>query len=157
MKKLYKRLRFRLETKWKHFLEGIMSRKEEKAVPNHLLSGRKGERYASEYMEKKGFRIVARNYAVGKSEIDFIAENEETFVLCEVKARIQTYGAPAKYGPPSRAVTKQKRRHLLPAASLFCRKHKSAGKPFRFDVIEIYLNKDLSLGYVNHYENLLMK
>lgn len=157
MKQKLKRLLFRLETKWKKLRGGRKEKNDDAAIPAHLLSGKKGERYASEYMEKKGYRIVARNYAVGKSEIDFIAENEEIFVFCEVKARIQTYGAPARHGPPSRAVTKQKRHYLLPAASLFCRKHKAAGKPFRFDVIEIYLNKDLSLGYVNHYENLLMK
>lgn len=156
MKKELKRLLFRLETKWKKLREG-RKKKSDKPLPAHLQSGRKGERYAAEYMEKKGFRIVARNYAVGKSEIDFVAENEELFVFCEVKARIQTYGVPTRYGPPSRAVTREKRRHLLPAASLFCRKHKAADKPFRFDVIEIYLNDDLSLGYVNHYENLLMK
>lgn len=156
MRRILKRLLFRLETQWKKYYERRHPIPGE-PLPFHLQSGRNGERFAAEYMEKKGYRIVKRNYAVGKSEIDFIAENEDTFVFCEVKARIQVYGTPSKFGPPSRAVTQKKIRNLLPAASLFCRKHKAAGKPFRFDVIEIYLNPDLSLGHVNHYENLLMK
>ncbi|MBO5755605.1 MAG: YraN family protein [Clostridia bacterium] len=116
-----------------------------------------GEAYAADLLREKGYLIVKRNYSVGKSELDLVAENEETFAICEVKTRIQEYGAPSRYGLPSRAVTKEKRRHLLPASSLFCRKHQGVGKPFRFDVIEVYLNKDLSLGHIEHYENLWMK
>ena len=150
-----KSLLFRLHTFWwKRKKKNV---KNEKDLPLHLLSGIKGEAFAAEYMEKKGFRIVARNYAVGKSEIDIIAENKELFVFCEVKTRTQRYGANSPYGTPVRAVTREKRRHLIPATTLFCRKHRDAGKCFRFDVLEVYLNPDHSLGHITHYENIFIK
>lgn len=159
MKRWYKRLRFRLTTKWLKWKDRKKTPavKNDECLPLHLRSGRKGENYAAELLETKGYRIVKRNYAVGKSELDIVAENEDTFVICEVKTRIQEYGAPARYGPPSRAVTKEKRRHLLAATSLFCRKHQDAEKTFRFDIIEVYLKRDLSLGHIEHFENLWMK
>ena len=159
MKRRIDSTRFRLESKWQKWKnrKKKSSAAGDESLPLHLRSGRKGEEYAAEMLEAKGYRIVKRNYAVGKSELDIVAENEETFVICEVKTRIQVYGAPSPYGPPSRAVTKEKRRHLLPATTLFCRKRQDTGKPFRFDVIEVYLNRDLSLGHIAHYENLWMK
>lgn len=150
---------FRLGSKWQKWKnrKKKSSAVNDESLPLHLRSGRRGEEYAAEMLGTKGYRIVKRNYTVGKSELDIIAENEETFVICEVKTRIQAYGTPSRYGPPSRAVTKEKRRHLLPATTLFCRKRQDAEKPFRFDVIEVYLNRDLSLGHIEHYENLWMK
>ncbi len=155
MSKCEKSLLFRLHA----FFAKRKKQKEEdaKELPPHLLSGKLGEKFATEYMKKKGFRLVTRNYAVGKSEIDIIVENKELFVFCEVKTRTQRFGEKSPFGTPVRAVTREKRRHLIPATTLFCRKHKAAGKKFRFDVLEVYLNPDHSLGHITHYENIFIK
>ncbi len=112
-----------------------------------------GENAAAVFLKKNGFRVIKRNYTVGKSEIDLIAENQETFILCEVKTRVQEYGVPSPYGRPASAVTKEKQRNLMQAAAAFAARHKNAGKRFRFDVIEVYLSKDETVSHVHHIPN----
>ena len=127
----------------------------DKKVPfsNTTLIGSHGEDAAVEYLKKKGYKIVKRNYRIYKNEIDIIAENQEYFVFCEVKARKQVYGESSPYGRPASAVTKEKQRHLISVARVFARHHLKDGKRFRFDVIEIYLNTDGSVGHIHHIEN----
>ena len=43
-------------------------------------------------LEKKGFRIVERNWRMGHLEVDLIAESRKEIVFAEVKARTTTYG-----------------------------------------------------------------
>lgn len=112
-----------------------------------------GEEIAAEYLEKKGFHVLYRNYRVGKDEIDLIAEDKVRYIFCEVKTRVQQYGVPSFYGRPGRAVDREKQRNLIHASASFSARHQRDGKRFRFDVIEVYLNKDGSVGHVHHIEN----
>ena len=50
-------------------------------------SGKIGEDYAAQFLTKKGYRVVARNYRSRFGEIDLIAENKEYIVFAEVKTR----------------------------------------------------------------------
>ena len=123
------------------------------AVQTPLGIGWRGEDVAADFLKKKGYKILERNYRVYKNEIDIIASDDRYFVFCEVKARKQTYGLPTPYGRPASAVTKEKQKHLIAAAQAFARHHMKDGKRFRFDVIEIYLNADGSVGHIHHIEN----
>ena len=51
-----------------------------------------GEAEASKILEKKGFRILEHNWRMGHLEVDLIAENRNTIVFVEVKARTSTFG-----------------------------------------------------------------
>ena len=125
----------------------------EEALAKTKRIGLIGENAAADFLKTSGFRIRHRNYTVGKSEIDLIAENSETYILCEVKARIQEYGVPSRYGRPASAVTKEKQRNLMQAAAAFAARHRNEGKRFRFDVIEVYLAKDETVTHVHHIPN----
>ncbi len=48
--------------------------------------GRIGEDIAAQFLERKGFRIIARNYRKPWGEIDIIAEKAGTVRFVEVKA-----------------------------------------------------------------------
>ena len=39
--------------------------------------GNKGENIACEYLKKQGYKIIARNLYIGKSELDIIAKDGE--------------------------------------------------------------------------------
>ena len=119
--------------------------------------GQIGEDAATAFLSKKGFRILARNYTVGKNEIDIIAQDREHFVFCEVKARIQEYGVPSPFGRPASAVTKEKQRNLIQAAQSFALRHRKDGKRFRFDVIEVYLTAEEAVSHIHHIENAFMR
>lgn len=47
--------------------------------------GNAGENKAAEYLQSKGFEIVARNWRTRRGEIDIIAKKDETLVFAEVK------------------------------------------------------------------------
>lgn len=53
--------------------------------------GRHGEQLAAEHLERAGFRILARNWRCAegsvRGELDLVALDGPTLVVCEVKAR----------------------------------------------------------------------
>ena len=116
-------------------------------------AGAVGENAAADYLRKAGYRILQVNYQAAGYEIDLIAENANYFIFCEVKARRARYGEPSPYGRPASAVTKEKQANIIAASRGFVRRHLSKGKRFRYDVIEVYLNTDGTVGHVHHIEN----
>ena len=51
------------------------------------LLGERGERLAAEHLERRGFRIVERNYRTRWGELDIVAFDGRTLAFCEVKSR----------------------------------------------------------------------
>ena len=101
--------------------------------------GRAGEVKASEYLKKKGYKIIKTNYKTYCGEIDVIALDGEYTVFVEVKTR-----SSLDYGMPSEAVDQNKREKYYRVASEFLQRNKKMNTPCRFDVIEI------ENGQINH-------
>lgn len=66
--------------------------------------GIEGENAAAKFLEKKGYRIISRNYKTHIGEIDIIAQDGNTIVFVEVKTR-----GNESFGKPFEAVNKRKR------------------------------------------------
>ena len=122
-------------------------------LPKHLKVGIAGENAATALYIKDGFDILERNYRLGKAEVDIIAEDKHCFVFCEVKSRIGSPDVPSPYGRPSRAVDKEKREHMIQAATYFACRYRTSGKCFRFDVVEVYLSDSLELISLHHIKS----
>ena len=101
-----------------------------------LAAGRRGEDLAHRYLRRQGFIIVARNYRLssGEAEADLIARDGEDLVIIEVKTRAST-----EYGPPERAVTPEKQRHLIRVAREYARKSDTPWERVRFDVVTVVM------------------
>jgi putative endonuclease len=97
--------------------------------------GPAGEDIAVRYLQKKGLRIIYRNYKTPVGEADIVAGDKETIVFVEVKTR-----SSEKFGEPFEAVTSRKREKLKKIA-LYYQKQQGRETPVRFDVISIK-NKD---------------
>jgi putative endonuclease len=99
-----------------------------------LAAGRRGEDLAHRYLRREGFIIVARNYrlASGEAEADLIAREGEDLVIVEVKTR-----ETAEFGPPERAVSAEKQRHLIRVGREYARKTDTPWEHVRFDVVSI--------------------
>ncbi len=121
-------------------------------LPHNLREGRIGEDAAARYLLLHGYRIHERNFVSGKNEIDIIAEKRGTYVFCEVKTRIQTYGEEAPFGRPAAAVDDAKQRNLIAAATTFEGYHRRENKFYRFDVIEVYLTSAYKVSHICHME-----
>lgn len=108
-----------------------------------------GEKEAAKILEKKGFRIVARNWRMGHLEVDLIAESKKDIVFAEVKARTTTFGNKM----PEEYVDETKRKHMVTAANAYI-KYKQIDKSPRFDIIGIIIHPETNnITYSNHIEN----
>lgn len=112
------------------------------------LKGAWGEEAASEYLRKKGYKVVGLNYRVRGGEIDIIAQNRKYLVFAEVKTRSSAAFAEAK-----EHVTLRKQQRLILAAQFYLAQNPTDLQP-RFDVIEVYSSNILDGKVkINHLEN----
>lgn len=93
--------------------------------------GKEGEALAVEYIRKKGYRILEKNFRTFSGEIDIIAKDGETLVFVEVKTR-----ADHAFGYPFEAVDRRKREKIRKVALGFMKGLKKE-VPARFDVLSI--------------------
>ena len=119
--------------------------------------GRLGERQAVRFLRKQGCRILERNLHVSHNEIDIVAKDRKsrTLVFVEVKTRSVDSDLYSPFGTPASSVTKQKQKRTLDAARGYIASNKRLCElNVRFDVIEVYLNKESSkVIKINHIEN----
>jgi putative endonuclease len=107
------------------------------------ILGREGERIVARELERRGWRIVARNARVQgvRGEIDVVALEGDTLVVVEVK----TGRACARSGPVSmlEMVGPKKQRTLRSLAATWLRAHRAELPPvrsLRIDVIGLRLD-----------------
>lgn len=105
------------------------------------LLGKYGEGIAAEFLEGKGFEILARNFRCRTGEIDIIAKDGEMLSFTEVKLRKN-----ADFGQACEFVTSRKQQKIMKAAEyyLFNRQREIAcifgcEPQVRFDIVEVYL------------------
>lgn len=92
--------------------------------------GRQGEQAAVEYLQGCGFSIMDRNWRCADGEIDIVAAERRTFVVCEVKTRSGT-----RFGSPLDAVGQAKRRRLRRLAAQWLVAHGTRFDQIRIDVL----------------------
>ena len=108
--------------------------------------GDRGEDLAAQYLEKRGCRILERQFRAKTGEIDIIAEDRGALLFIEVKTR-----RPTCFGAPAQAVGYTKQRRIFRTALLYMQKHGMGERFCRFDVLEVLV---MGGSYtVNHYEN----
>ena len=109
--------------------------------------GNKGENIANEFLIKKGYKILERNFKFSKGEIDIIAQDKNEIVFVEVKTRRNMH-----YGNPIDSITINKKKHIYNTANYYLYINKLYCKCIRFDVIEIYVSSEKT--YINHIKNI---
>jgi putative endonuclease len=104
-----------------------------------------GEEKAAEYLIKKGYEILKRNFRYARGEIDIIARNNDYLIFVEVKLR-----RTLNYGFPQAAVDSRKQQKIRRAAECFLKDYQGI-EQIRFDVIAIQLKN--GRGELQHFEN----
>ncbi|MEI7787476.1 MAG: YraN family protein [Chlorobiaceae bacterium] len=94
--------------------------------------GQEGERLAAEYLAKKGYHILKRNYRYHRHEIDIVAMHQTTLCFIEVKTRSTT-----EKGDPAEAVTLSKQREIIKAARAYLAFSGEERRDCRFEVVAI--------------------
>lgn len=113
--------------------------------------GKLGEDLACEYLQKKGFKILSRNFKARYGELDIVALDDTTLVFVEVKTRIGK-----EFGLPEEAVTPWKLREVKQTALYYKMLHPELPEQLRLDVIGIELDYDYTLKYFNHIKNVTL-
>ena len=98
-------------------------------LPHQRAKGDAGEADAARELERRGYRILARNVRNHAGEIDLVAADGATLCFVEIKARLGD-----RFGPAIAAIGAAKQRRLARAAALYLVSHPWSG-PCRFDVL----------------------
>ncbi len=94
--------------------------------------GKEGEDRAAQFLAKKGYKILERNYSTRSGEIDLVALHNGEVVFVEVKTRTSD-----SYGAPELAVNPRKQLRMIKAALGYIKYKKLHQMPCRFDVVAI--------------------
>lgn len=114
--------------------------------------GNKGERIASNFLRREGFRILENNYQKLIGEIDIIAERKKCIHFVEVKAR--TVESCEKYGLPQDAVTYRKQKKIIRTAQFYLSENKhSDDANWQIDVIAIIIDEKRGKAKITFIEN----
>lgn len=104
---------------------------------NNKVTGLSGENLACEFLKKKGYKIIERNFRFSRlAEIDIIAKDKDTLVFAEVKTRTND-----NCGHPFEAVNYKKLEHIFKAGLAYMQTTPEEYKKFRIDIISV-LGKD---------------
>jgi putative endonuclease len=94
--------------------------------------GRYGEDLAARYLTEHGFAVLERNWRCELGEIDIVARDGDTLVVCEVKTR-----RGLNYGSPLESITYRKLTTLRGLAGRWLREHSMRPPQVRIDVIAV--------------------
>lgn len=110
-------------------------------------SGKIGEQYVADELEKQGCRILCRNYRSRFGEIDIIAQDGSFLVFVEVKTRGRHC-----LGSPQEAVSPAKQRKIISTALQFLSQSETNLQP-RFDVAVVRTAGESATLTLEYFEN----
>lgn len=114
-----------------------------------LAEGKRGEDIAAEFLKKKGFKIIDRNFRIRGGEIDIVALENDTLVFVEVKTRTSE-----RFGSALEAITPWKLRALIKTAEFYKLKHRGLPDAMRIDAVAIMLDYDNSVKDIELVRNI---
>ena len=114
----------------------------------HNELGKWGEQIAAEYLQKKGYRIMFRDWIIGHRDLDIIAKQNDVVVIVEVRTRRNNH-----FGDTEMTIDRQKIRNICIASNAFVKRLRIDNE-IRFDIIAITGTPEI--GYtINHIEDAL--
>ncbi len=115
--------------------------------------GKWGETVAADFLERRGYQVLARNVRTAYGEIDLIARHETGgLVFVEVKTRTNS-----RFGYPEEAVDARKLGHLVSSAQAYMNERpQEADQGWRIDVIAVQGRPGDNIEEVSfvHFENI---
>jgi putative endonuclease len=98
--------------------------------------GQYGEDVASRHLTEAGMQVLARNWRCDLGEIDVVARDGSTVVVCEVKTRTGL-----DYGTPLEAVTARKLARLRRLAARWLAESGEHPPEVRIDVVSVLVRR----------------
>ena len=115
---------------------------------NNKVIGNRGEELATEYLQKKGYKIIERNFRTRFGEIDIICSDGPTLVFVEVKTKIGH-----DFGEPEEMVNKSKISKVKRMGEVYLQ-DKGMSVSCRVDVVAIVLTEFGLTERLVHYQGV---
>jgi putative endonuclease len=112
--------------------------------------GRVGERLAANFLEKRGYRLIERNFRCACGEIDLVTREGQDLVFVEVKTRRGTSS-----GLPEEAITPRKARKLQEVACYYLDFHQLVDCSWRIDVVAVQFSPLGKLEEIRVYQHAI--
>lgn len=111
--------------------------------------GNEGESLAVGYLQKKGYKIIVRNFRTRFGELDIICRKNDTLIFVEVKTKTS-----GDFGTPEEMFTKSKLAKVKKMADVYLVTNNLNNYLCRIDLIAVNLDENSQKPQINHYENL---
>ncbi len=111
--------------------------------------GRRGEECAINYLSSQGYQIIARNFRIGKKELDIIARKKSVFYFFEIKTRCSSKTATTDTLVNQRQIINLKKAALSYAVNLMLPIEK-----IHFDLIVVCADLKNNQAQLKHYRNI---
>ncbi|MDR0595564.1 MAG: YraN family protein [Puniceicoccales bacterium] len=111
--------------------------------------GERGEVLACNFIKRRGYSIVTRNWRFGHGEIDIIAKDGGVIVFVEV--RLRSKGA---FVCGYESISRNKKAVLRRACLAYLKKYAKREPSYRFDVVDIEHDYETHSDIIHHYENV---
>lgn len=115
-----------------------------------------GEKGASKFLKRKGFKIVELNYQNNKGrrlgEVDIIARKDRELVFVEVKSR-KTENLSVL---PEENIDRRKLYRLQKIAQAYLRKKNIIDMPYRFDAVSVWISPCGDIVKIKHLESIFL-
>ncbi len=113
---------------------------------NRKLLGKFAEDVATTVLRESGYRIIARNFFIGHSDIDIVAEIDNIIVFVEVRSRTSD-----EHGTPEDSLNRKKINQMKKTAGFYLEKYRIR-KSARLEAVCIIFDADTQLiKKINHY------
>lgn len=109
-----------------------------------------GEKLAADYLKKRGYKIIQRNFRCREGEIDIIAQKGEYLVFVEVRTKRNN-----AFGTPEESVNLSKREKLISLANAYLQACDKLPDFWRIDVVAVELGPNNRVSRLEHIENAI--
>ena len=107
-----------------------------------------GEDAACDYLVRKGYKIIERNWRKSHTEIDIIAIQGSTLVFVEVKARSSD-----SFGNPFESIPPWKVKNLVKTAQFYKLLNPKLPEDLRIDAVGVFVENG-RIEKIEHLENI---
>ena len=115
---------------------------------NRRETGVLGEKLAADFLVRRGYTIIEKNFRCREGEVDIICRKAEYVVFVEVRTK---HGR--GFGPPEESVTETKKQHLRSIAARYLESHAGLPADLRIDFVAVELDRDNRLRRIEIIEN----
>lgn len=121
-------------------------------IPDEIRknTGKGGEEVACQFLIRKGYKVIERNYRRKWGEIDIIAEKDGTVRFVEVKA----VSRESEDYRPEELLHISKLRKVARTAALYMEEHKDR-REYQLDAVTVVMNAETRMARCRLFEQVL--